>query len=210
MRSSFSLVAIVAVLTACTESPTQVTDSTPLFAMASAGAVVASATGSGHALCTDDGVFCYSEEGDRALRTFSFTAQVHADGTARGHAQFNNRGRDQAWDADVECVYIRPDKPNQAWIAGTLTRGSGQAPAPSGIAYAPGVRVLFAVEDNGEGAKATAPDRILGFGTIPEGQYQAVCNAPQLFPAAQLDFFMNVFGFDPIRGNIQVRAPSAD
>ncbi|NNK48511.1 MAG: hypothetical protein HKP01_06540, partial [Gemmatimonadetes bacterium] len=161
-------------------------------------------------LCTADGALCYSQDGDDALRTCSFNAQVLADGSARGKARFNNRGRDQAWQADIDCVYIRPDKPNQAWIAGTLTRGYGQAPAPSGIPYAAGVRVLFAVEDNGEGATATAPDRILGFGTIPEGQYQAVCLAPQLFPGPQLDFFMQVFGFDPIRGNIQVRAAAAD
>jgi hypothetical protein len=165
-------------------------------------------SGGGHALCSDDGTFCYSAEGDRAFRTFSFTAQVHEDGTARGKAQFNNRGRGQAWDADLECVYIRPDKPNQAWIVGTLTRGYGQAPVPSGIPYETGARVLFAVEDNGQGGTAAAPDRIMGFGTVPEGQYQAVCNTPEVFPSAQLDFFMQLFGFNPIRGNIQVRPPS--
>jgi len=210
MRLTLALVAAVATLAACTESPTQVADATPSFAMADAGSVVASATGSGHALCTDDGVLCYSQDGDDVLRTFSFTARLHADGTARGVAQFNNRGRDLAWSADVECLYIRPDKPNQAWIAGTLTRGHGQAVSPSGIPYATGARVLFAVEDNGQGGTATAPDRILGFGTAPEQNYQLLCNAPQFFPPEQLDLFMQVFGFNPIRGNIQVRPPSGD
>jgi len=210
MRSTLLLVAAVTTLAACDESPTRVADPTPLFAVASAGPVVAAVTGSGHALCTDDGVTCDSEDGDQALRTFSFTAQVHEDGTASGKAQFFNRGQDLAWDADVECVYIRPDKPNQAWIAGTLTRGHGQGGAPSGIPHAPGVRVSFGVEDNGEGATATAPDRITGLGTIPEEQYFVLCNAPQFIPPDQLDFYMGYLGFDPIRGDIQVRPPSSD
>ncbi|HSG07515.1 MAG TPA: hypothetical protein VLA36_04105 [Longimicrobiales bacterium] len=210
MRRALFLVTAVATLAACAESPTQVVDTTPLFTITSAGPVVATATGSGHALCGDDGAFCYSTDEDRALRTFTFTAQVREDGSTRGKAEFNNRGRDQAWHADIECVYFRPDKPNQAWIAGTLTRGYGQAPAPSGIPYAAGARVLFAVEDNGQGGTATAPDRIMGFGTIPEAQYQAVCNFPEVFPSAQLEFFMQLFGFNPIRGDIQVRPPSAD
>lgn len=218
MRPTLLLVVAAATLAACSESPTQVADSTPLapptpaFDGVSAAPVVATVTGSGHALCTDDGVLCNSEDGDHALRTFSFTAQAHADGTARGKAQFNNRGRSLAWDADIECVYIRPDKPNQAWIAGTLTRGYGGETGlpPSGIPYAPGVRVLFGVEDNGEGGTATAPDRITGLGTAPETDYQVLCNAPQFIPSAQLDFYMQLLGFNAIRGDIQVRLGSTD
>lgn len=96
MRRALFLVTAVATLAACAESPTQVVDTTPLFTITSAGPVVATATGSGHALCGDDGAFCYSTDEDRALRTFTFTAQVREDGSTRGKAEFNNRGRDQA------------------------------------------------------------------------------------------------------------------
>lgn len=211
MRPILLSLTALAALAACTESPTEVADSPPLFARVSAGAVVATVTGSGHSLCSDDGVSCDSEEGDLALRTFSLTAQLYADGTARGKASFNNRGREQAWDADVGCVLFRPSKPNQVWMLGTLTRGYGQAPAPGGLTYEEGARVLFAVEDNGEGSAATAPDRLVGLAPLPEEQYQALCpvfNAQ--VEALPFDFFMSAFGFDPIRGNIQVRPPSSD
>ena len=225
MRHTILLVAAVATLAACAESPTQMTDLEVNFARSgnSHGRVVGSASGSGHSLCSPDGIDCRPEVGgetlterydlderDLALRTFSFNVELYADGTARGQAQYNNRGLNQAWDVDVECVYFRPDKPNQAWMQGTLTRGYGQAASPGGIPYAPGARVSFAVEDNGEGPTATAPDRIIGFGTVSEGQYQNACTAPESVPLGLLDFFMGSFGFDPIRGNIQVRAPSAD
>jgi len=217
MRPTLLLVAAAATLAACSESPTQVADSTPLtpptpaFDVVSAAPVVATVTGSGHALCTDDGTLCNSGADDDALRTFSFTAQLHEDGTALGKAHFNNRGRASAWDADIECVYIRPDKPNQVWLAGTLTRGyGGETGQPSGIPNAPGVRVLFGVEDNGEGGTATAPDRITGLGTAPETDYQVLCNAPQFIPSAQLDLYIQLLGFDAIRGDIQVRPGSTD
>ena len=167
MRPIFFSLVTLAALAACTESPTQLADSSPLFANASAGPVVATVTGSGHALCSDDGASCNSEEGDLELRTFTVSARVFANGTAAGKAQFNNRGRDQAWMADVECVLIRPSKPNQAWMLGTLTSGYGQAPAPGGLVYEEGARVLFAVEDNGEGIGAAAPDRLVGMAPLP-------------------------------------------
>jgi hypothetical protein len=66
------------------------------------------------------------------------------------------------------------------------------------------------VEDNGEGGGAAAPDRITGLGTVPEVQYQTLCNFPQFIPPPQLDFVMQVLGFDPVRGEIQVRHSSAD
>jgi hypothetical protein len=96
-------------------------------------------------------------------------------------------------------------------MLGTLTRGYGQAPNLAGLTYEVGTRVLFAVEDNGEGTAATAPDRLVGLAPLPEGQYQALC---PLFNAQievlPFDGFMFAFGFDPIRGNVQVRPPSAD
>ena len=225
MRPSFLLVAAVATLAACSESPTRTIDYEPNFAMGgnSHGRVVGSASGSGHSLCSPDGIDCRAEvdgqtlterynldEKDLTLRTFSFTAQLLEDGAARGKAKWDNRGRDQSWDVDVSCVYFRPDKPNQAWLGGTLTRGYGQASdAPVGIPYAEGVRVVFAVEDNGEGSGA-APDRIIGFGTVSEGQYLSVCNDVVLAPPGFiLDLIFEGSQFEPIRGNIQVRPPSA-
>lgn len=230
MRSTLFLATTVATLAACTETPTRPADVELNFepALSSVGPVVGSARGSGHALCTPDGVDCRAEvggqgllerypgleHGDLALRTFSFSAQLGSDGNTRGKAQFNNRGREQAWDADVECMLFRTSagKPNQVWMLARLTRGHGQAPAPSGIPYAEGVGVLFAVEDNGEGGQATGPDRMVGFATVPEAAYQAVCPLlnQQIEAIPGLDGFMADFGFAAIRGNIQVRPPAAD
>lgn len=171
---------------------------------------MASASGSGHALCTDDGAVCYSQPGDDALRTFSFNAQLRADGSVRGKAQFNNRGRPQAWKADIQCMLFRSasGKANQVWMMGTLTEGYGQASdSPAPFPYVEGARVLFAVEDNGEGSQAT-PDRMVGFATVPEGNYQALCPAfNQQIEPFPLDGFFSAFSFAAIRGNVQVRPP---
>ena len=120
--------------------------------------------------------------------------------------------------ADVECMLFRSaaGQPNQVWMFGTLTSGYGQASdAPgAGGPYVEGARVLFAVEDNGEGSQA-APDRIVGFATVPEGQFQFLCPVfnQQIdpFPPAgpfSLDAFFAGFSFEAIRGNIQVRSPN--
>ncbi len=208
------ILAMVLGVAACTESPTRVVDSTPLLSGAmdqgGHGPVVGRATGSGHALCTEDGAVCNSQPGDEALRTFTVNARIHADGTVRGTAKFNNRGRPQAWDADVECMLFRSaaGQPNQVWMFGTLTRGYGQASdSPGAFPYVEGARVLFAVEDNGEGNGAT-PDRLVGFATVPEGQFQAFCPLfNQQIEPFPLDGFFAAFSFAPIRGNIQVSAP---
>ena len=111
MRSPVYLVAAMVTLSACAESPTQTADVEPAFAM-SERRVIGSASGSGHALCTPDGADCRADVGgedllerypeldatDLALRSFSFTAQLLADGSARGKAQYNNRGREEAWE----------------------------------------------------------------------------------------------------------------
>ncbi|MFT5434079.1 MAG: hypothetical protein ACI9OJ_004792 [Myxococcota bacterium] len=214
MRNAVILAMILGFV-ACAESPTQAVDSAPPLSAALApaghGPVVGSASGSGHSLCTDDGAVCNSQPGDDALRTFSVTAQLHADGTVRGKAQVNNRGRPLAWKADVECMLFRSasDKPNQVWMFGTLTSGYGQASdSPTPFPYVEGARVLFAVEDNGEGSSAT-PDRLVGFATVPEGQYQALCPVfNQQIEPFPLDGFFGAFSFAPIRGNIQVRSPN--
>lgn len=225
MRPSLLIVAAVATLAACSESPTQTTDQEPNFAVSgnAHGRVVGSASGSGHSLCSPDGIDCRAEvdgetlterygvdEKDLTLRTFSFTAQLLEDGTARGKAQWNNRGRDQSWDVDISCAVFNPIMPNQAWFGGTLTRGYGQASdAPGGIPYEVGAEVVFAVEDNGEGSGAD-PDRIIGFGTTPPGFAGAVCAGfvPWGGPFG-LSAFFEAANFEPIRGNIQVRPPSA-
>jgi hypothetical protein len=228
MRSTLYLVAAVVTLSACAESPTQTADGEPAFATSgnSHGRVVGSASGSGHALCTPDGADCRADVGgeglldrypeldakDLALRSFSFTAQLLEDGTARGKAQYNNRGREEAWDVDVECMLFRSGsgKPNQVWMLGRLTRGYGGTAAPPNPPHAKGVGVLFAVEDNGEGASA-GPDRMVGFATVPEPNYLAVCplfNAQvEILP---FDVFFGAFSFEAFRGNVQVRPPSAD
>ena len=201
-----ALVAIFAVVGACTEAPTQSVDSSLLVVAAASNPVVGSASGSGHALCSfpveAGGIGCgLSDE----LRTFSFTAQLRADGSVRGRAQSQDRGFGGGAQADILCLRFLSD--NRAAMIGVFTHVTGAPKVPTGpIPPVVGRIVIFAVEDNGQG-NAAAPDLITHF--LP-----LVDDDPLIAPfcAGQIDDLINgllpPFLFEAERGNSQVRAPA--
>jgi hypothetical protein len=80
-----------------------------------------------------------------ALNTHAFTAQVDADGNAKGQAEFQLRYIDTTVHVEVNCLAVVG---NEAWIGGIITRSSN--PAQVGL----GLHILFRVQDNGEGFRA--------------------------------------------------------
>jgi len=94
------------------------------------------ATGSGHTVVSGE------------LRTFSFTAQQSADGTARGEAHINNRSIDEMFQIDVDCLRVVD---NIAIMSGVVTRHTDVT--------AVGLTGIFGVVDAGEGTHV-ASDKI--------------------------------------------------
>jgi hypothetical protein len=107
---------------------------------ASAAGSGPSATGSGH----------FSEGG--ALRTFSFSAITHADGTVSGNAEINNRGIPNTTAGTshiaIDCLQVVG---NTAYVSGTIT--------DSTVPGLVGDSGVFSVQDNGEGSNSP-PDLI--------------------------------------------------
>jgi hypothetical protein len=135
------------------------------------GRVIASATGSGH--ITQNG----------SLRTFAFTAKLYEDGTAQGEAEVLNHVNHRTVHIEVDCLRVAG---NRAYIGGRIRNATNSALENQ--------RVLFSVEDNGEGAN-DPPDRIsLVVVLDPE---DPTCTDPEtngLIPNRAVE-----------RGNIQVR-----
>lgn len=102
--------------------------------------------------------------GDGQKRTFSFTAVQHADGTVTGQATVNNPSFPIRVHSRVDCLKF--DGGNRVIASGPVTQSSD--PDTVGI----GRISVFAVEDNGEGRKASA-DRIT---TIPDYAAPKSCN----------------------------------
>ncbi len=120
---------------ACADSVTEPGADPPAPAFgASSKKVVESATGSGH-----------YNTAPGELRTFSFTARRHADGTVKGEWQQLNRELDVKAHGDVTCFTIIG---NQVWLGGVAERADD---APGGVAW----RAI----DSGQGANS-APDQI--------------------------------------------------
>ena len=94
-----------------------------------------------------------------ALNTHAFTAQVDADGNAKGEAEFQLRYIDTTVHVEVNCLAVVG---NEAWIGGTITRSSN--PSQVGL----GLHILFRVQDNGEG-DPSHPDMTspLVWGAVP-------------------------------------------
>ena len=202
IHRTVGLFAMIVLVAACTDSPTEPPslDGNPMFAMAGSNPVVGSVTGSGHAPCAEASVNTCLEPGP--LRTSSFSARVLADGSVSGSAQFNNRATGFRATMNVECVNFFGEGQNRAWIIGRITQ-SNLEERPVGL------RVGFGVADNGEG-QGVDVDQITGVGPGPQFFIDWVCD-PGPDADAQLDFFFdNVFGFDIGNGNVQVRAPEAD
>lgn len=135
------------------------------------GRVIASATGSGN--ITQNGSF----------RTFAFTAKLYEDGTAQGEAEVLNHVNHRTVHIEVDCLRVAG---NRAYVGGRITNATNTA--------LEGQRVLFAVEDNGEGAN-DPPDRIsLVVVLEPEDPTCADPETNGLIPNRIVE-----------RGNIQVR-----
>lgn len=199
--STLPLAATALVLTlgaACDSAlptPTGV-EQTSAVASVSHGAVVLSATGAGN------GVYSF-EPPATGWRTFAFNAKVHADGTAEGQLEVHNTANDNGLHGEVVCMNAIGD--GIYGIAVHVTRlygtfAAGQLPNLTGD-YA-----VFAVRDNGEGAKA-APDQFTGVdltGVTPGGTNLAlaVCAHPAAFgfvPAVVASLMVDLQD-----GNIQV------
>ena len=125
------------------------------------------------------------------LRTFSFSAVRHKDGTVTGQFQLNNRATDVVIHGEVTCL-LAIARPHQgaAFMGGVVTRVEGDAPG-----FFDGRPVMFSAFDNGEGANEL-PDEITGL----------VATTPETV-ARQCAFGLRVgTGPMPIEdGNIQVR-----
>ena len=92
-------------------------------------APTASATGSGNTIVS------------AALRTFSFTAQLRADGTAQGTAQVDNRAIGEMFQLTIDCLQVVE---NVAIMSGVITRHTDVT--------AVGLTGIVGVVDAGEGS----------------------------------------------------------
>jgi hypothetical protein len=112
------------------------------------------ATSHGHAFAASSGVTAaVTGAGDvnvgDGLRTFSFSATA-SDSRASGQAQVDNRARDTTAHVAVSCLVVSG---NVGYVGGIVTSSTN----PNLV----GAPVLFAVQDNGQGASAPA-DQITG------------------------------------------------
>lgn len=98
------------------------------------------------------------------LRTFSFNAIRHQDGTVTGEWQLKSRATDVVMHGEVTCL-LAIARPTQgaAFMGGVVTRVEGDAPGVS-----PGTPVVFSAFDNGEGNDNFADAMTLVQPTTPE------------------------------------------
>lgn len=98
------------------------------------------------------------------LRTFSFSAIRHQDGSVTGQFQLHNRASGVVIHGEVTCL-LAIARPHQgaAFMGGVVTRLDGDAPG-----WFVGRPVMFSAFDNGEGANAP-PDLLTPLvATTPE------------------------------------------
>ncbi len=116
------------------------------------------------------------------LRTFSFNAETHSDGTTTGHAELINRFGGNDVHISVDCLRVIG---NVASISGQVTKSNN----PLFLEFS---EVVFSVQDNGEGA-ASPPDLIsFAFFDVPQPGYEC---QDQLFPPT----------FEVENGNVQLK-----
>ena len=164
-----ALLACAAALVSCNERST--TGPTSAEINLSMGASGPSASGHGH-------FNTVGPEGPE-LRTFSFHARTHADGTTRGSYELHNRAQNARIHGEIDCLRIVG---NIAYMSGVHTHHT--TPAFEGLAS------FFSVMDNGEG-NTIVPDLIsLLFTFNPPG------------PSCNVTFVNPTFPIDG--GNIQV------
>jgi hypothetical protein len=113
--------------------------------------------------------------------TFAFNAVQHKDGSVTGHLMYNIRGFDVSVHAKLDCINISG---NTAVCSGEIVKVDGE---DLGFIFV-GERVLFTVEDNGQG-KNSLPDLFSDVFIGPNLDCDSGVPAPYL----------------PIDGNIQVK-----
>lgn len=138
--------------------------------------VVASATGSGH----------YTDRGE--LRTLTFSAVRHADGSVRGQYEVVLHASDRFFHVSVTCLSVRNDT---AWIAGIVDRTNHPVIREGTVSY-------FWAVDGGEGAEATDKVSVARINDRP-GEDQRFCS---LMPDED---FSGLPGRVVEHGNVQVR-----
>lgn len=152
-------------------------------AAASAGAVVASATGSAHWTIPLPNPFGV-EVGNRTL---SFNARRGADGAVTGRFEYHQVVQDTAFIFNVRVTCLRVYDGHRAKIGGVV-EVSNDPTLP------PGIFAWFQVFDGGEGTGAPSDwSSLVGFGD--EAANEAFCNSPNL-PR---------FGPWEVEGNVQVQ-----
>ena len=125
-RPRLGLISLVSAFLAATGFPS---------AAGAAAGLLASATGSGQTTVAGE------------LRTFSFTAQMQADGSTTGVAQVNNRAINEMFELRLDCLRTFG---KTAIASGVFTRHTD----PNAL----GLTGIFAVVDSGEGVSASEPD----------------------------------------------------
>jgi hypothetical protein len=107
-------------------------------------AVVAAQSNSGPQSATGHGNLTVGGE----LRTFSFNAIRHRDGSVTGEFQLDNRASQVVLHGEITCL-LAIARPTQgaAFMGGVITRVDGNAPGVTA-----GTPVVFSAFDNGEGS----------------------------------------------------------
>jgi hypothetical protein len=83
-----------------------------------------------------------------SLETIAFTAQIDATGAVNGQAEFQLRDQSLTFHVVVDCLQVSGVN---AWISGLISTSSDPARV--------GQRVLWQVQDNGQG-NAASPDQV--------------------------------------------------
>lgn len=99
------------------------------------------------------------------LRTFSFNAVKHADGSVTGESELKSRASGTVIHAALNCLTVVG---NQAYIGGVVTNSNNSSLV--------GKPCVFTVIDNGEGDNAP-PDELSFFVTFATGPTED-CNGP--------------------------------
>jgi hypothetical protein len=125
------------------------------------------------------------------LVTFAFTAQqVDEQGTAKGELVFKMRNPTTDIRINADIMYLAVEG-NKAWMGSVITQSNSTFPF-----LLVGQSIVFEVQDNGEGSKATEPDKV--------SQPQAVSDP--VYALDKPDLTTNpTYWIDWTNGNVQVK-----
>jgi hypothetical protein len=121
------------------------------------------------------------------VHPFTFTVQVMADGSAKGHYNYTQvrDGNELFVKGSLTCAVIVG---NRAWVGGIIEKSSR--------ASLVGLDMWFQVQDNGEPGSDGSPDMSTTIGAGGPGMGQQYCDDA---PDPRFPFFLD-------QGNIQVRS----